>query len=144
MNIYNNGPLYGDHCYKNTVEMLASHPNTAIKPANGMHFKPMPSVPYIQQLTYFAVAPLASTNFIDVKTYNKFISFQAYMDNFKTKTGKSPEDFKKLAARKGMIEKGEIKEGIKAGEIVVWLKSAFYLRHGHAMALVAFFKGKTV
>jgi hypothetical protein len=29
--------------------------------------------------------------------------FQAYIDNIKTKTGKSPEDFKKLAEEKGFL-----------------------------------------
>ena len=34
------------------------------------------------------------------------MSFQAYMDNIKTKTGKTPEDFKKLAEKKGFAEAG--------------------------------------
>jgi hypothetical protein len=32
--------------------------------------------------------------------------FQAYMDNIKTKTGKTPEDFKKLAEKKGLLKPG--------------------------------------
>jgi Domain of unknown function (DUF4287) len=71
------------------------------------------------------------------------MSFQAYMDNIKTKTGKSAEDFKKLATQKGLLEKGQLKEGVKAAAIVSWLKEDFGLGHGHAMALFAFFKGKT-
>ena len=43
--------------------------------------------------------------------------FQAYLDNIKTKTGKTPEDFKALAAKKGLL-----KPGVKAGEIIAWLK----------------------
>jgi hypothetical protein len=31
--------------------------------------------------------------------------------------------------------------GVKAGEIVQWLKDDFELGHGHAMALFALFKG---
>jgi hypothetical protein len=69
------------------------------------------------------------------------MSFQAYIDNIKTKTGKTPEDFKKLAEKKGFMQKGEIKNGIKAGEIVAWLKKDFNLGHGHAMAIYAVFKG---
>jgi hypothetical protein len=65
------------------------------------------------------------------------MSFQAYIDNIKTKTGKTPEDFKKLANKKGLL-----KEGVKAGEIVKWLKEDFDLGHGHAMAIYATFKGK--
>jgi len=31
------------------------------------------------------------------------MSFQAYIDNIKIKTGKSPGDFKKLAEKKGFL-----------------------------------------
>ena len=69
------------------------------------------------------------------------MSVQAYIDNIKTKTGKTPEDFKSLAEKRGFIEGGEVK--VKAGEIVAWLKEDFSLGHGHAMAIYATFKGKT-
>jgi hypothetical protein len=69
------------------------------------------------------------------------MSFQAYLDNIKAKTGKTPEDFKKIAEKKGFLQKGKIKEGVKAGEIVAWLKQDFNLGHGHAMAIYAVFKG---
>ena len=69
------------------------------------------------------------------------MSFQAYLDNIKTKTGKSPQDFKKLAEKKGLLLKGKLKEGVKAGDIVAWLKEDFSLGHGHAMAIYAVFKG---
>lgn len=70
------------------------------------------------------------------------MSFQAYLDNIQTKTGKSPEDFKKLATEKGFLENGKLVPSVKAGEIVEWLKKDFDLGHGHAMAMVALFKGK--
>ncbi|MDB5111068.1 MAG: hypothetical protein JWR67_2182, partial [Mucilaginibacter sp.] len=60
------------------------------------------------------------------------MSFQAYIDNIKAKTGKTPADFKELAAQKGLL-----KEGTKAGEIVAWLKKDYELGHGHAMAIYA-------
>ncbi len=69
------------------------------------------------------------------------MTFQAYLDNIQTKTGKSPDDFKKLAAKKGYTENGTLRKGIKAGEIVAWLKEDFELGHGHAMAIVALLKG---
>ncbi len=69
------------------------------------------------------------------------MSFQAYIDNIKVKTGKSPEEFKKLAEKKGFMKEGEITQGVKAGEIVAWLKKDFGLGHGHAMAIYAVFKG---
>ncbi|MBV4359278.1 DUF4287 domain-containing protein [Pinibacter aurantiacus] len=71
------------------------------------------------------------------------MSFQAYIDNIKAKTGKSPEDFKKLAEKKGFLKKGELLATVKAGQIVEWLKEDFELGHGHAMAIYATFKGKT-
>ncbi|MBO9571223.1 MAG: DUF4287 domain-containing protein [Chitinophagaceae bacterium] len=64
------------------------------------------------------------------------MSFQAYLDNIKTKTGKTPEDFKKLADKKGLLN-----PETKAGEIVAWLKKDFDLGHGHAMAIYATLKG---
>jgi hypothetical protein len=70
------------------------------------------------------------------------MSFQAYMDNIKAKTGKSPEDFMKIAEEKGFLENRAIKNGIKAGDIVKWLKEDYALGHGHAMSLYAYFSGK--
>ena len=56
------------------------------------------------------------------------MSFQAYLDNIKAKTGKTPDDFAKLAAKKGLT---------KHGEVVAWLKEDFELGHGHANAIAA-------
>jgi len=67
--------------------------------------------------------------------------FQAYLDNIKTKTGKGPEDFKKLADKKGFTKNGKLADGVKAGAIVQWLKEDFELGHGHSMAIYALFKG---
>ena len=69
------------------------------------------------------------------------MSFQAYLDNIQTKTGKTPADFRKLAAGKGFTENGALKAGVKAGDIIAWLKKDFDLGHGHAMAIVALLKG---
>jgi Domain of unknown function (DUF4287) len=70
------------------------------------------------------------------------MSFQAYIDNIKIKTGKTPADFKKLAEKKGFIVDGKINPGTKATDITNWLKKDFELGHGHAMAIYATFKGK--
>lgn len=64
------------------------------------------------------------------------MTFQAYIDNIEAKTGKTPEDFRKLAEKKGLL-----KPGVKAMEIVNWLKKDYGLGHGHAMAIYAAFKG---
>ncbi|MBE7175464.1 MAG: DUF4287 domain-containing protein [Mucilaginibacter polytrichastri] len=71
------------------------------------------------------------------------MSFQAYLDNIQTKTGKSPEDFKKIAGEKGWLSEGLLDPKVKAGEVVNWLKTDFELGHGHAMAIYALLKGKT-
>lgn len=71
------------------------------------------------------------------------MSFQAYIDNIKAKTGKSPEDFKKLAEKEGFIVAGKLNPKIKATQITDWLKKEFDLGQGHAMAIYATFKGKT-
>ena len=52
--------------------------------------------------------------------------FQAYLDNIKAKTGKTPDDFRALAAEKGLT---------KNSEIVSWLKTDYGLGHGHANAI---------
>jgi Domain of unknown function (DUF4287)/Domain of unknown function (DUF5655) len=54
------------------------------------------------------------------------MSFQAYLDNIQAKTGKTPDDFRVLARKKGLT---------KSGEIVAWLKAEFKLGHGHANAI---------
>ena len=59
------------------------------------------------------------------------MSFQAYLDNIQAKTGKTPQDFRVLAEKKGLL-----REGVKTGQIVSWLKQDFGLGQGHAMAIV--------
>jgi hypothetical protein len=69
------------------------------------------------------------------------MSFQTYIKNIQEKTGKTPDDFKKLAEKKGFLEKGKLKPAVKATEIVAWLKEEFELGHGHSMAIYAILKG---
>ena len=70
------------------------------------------------------------------------MSFQAYIDNIKAKTGKTPADFKKLAEKKEFIVGGKLNPKIKATEITNWLKDEFKLGHCHAISIYATFKGK--
>ena len=70
------------------------------------------------------------------------INVQAYYDNIKIKTGKTPSDFRKLAEKKGFIIKGNLKPTVKAKEIFDWLKEDFELGRGHAMAIYHAFKEK--
>lgn len=62
------------------------------------------------------------------------MTFQAYLDNIRTKTGKTPEDFFALAKKKGLVG-----PELKAGRLIAWLKEDFDLGHGHAMAIWAVF-----
>jgi hypothetical protein len=71
------------------------------------------------------------------------VSFQAYIDNIKTKTGFSPADFRTLAERKGLLTDGKLNATTKATMVTNWLKAEHDLGHGHAMAIYATFKGKT-
>ena len=63
------------------------------------------------------------------------MTFQAYIDNIQAKTGKTPDDFKALAKKKGLL-----KPGVEAGDIVAWLAQDFDLGRGHAMAIYALLK----
>ena len=58
------------------------------------------------------------------------MSFQSYLDNIESKTGKTPNELLELAKQNGFGAE------TKAGEIVDWLKEDFDLGRGHAMALV--------
>ncbi|HEX2619723.1 MAG TPA: DUF4287 domain-containing protein [Phototrophicaceae bacterium] len=51
---------------------------------------------------------------------------EAYLATVKAKTGKTPEDFRRLAEEKGLT---------KHGDIIAWLKEDFGLGHGHANAV---------
>ncbi len=59
------------------------------------------------------------------------MTFQAYIDNIKAKTGKTPEDFRVWADKKGLLE-----PEVKVMQIVAALKKDFGLGHGHSMAIV--------
>ncbi|MEO6340389.1 MAG: DUF4287 domain-containing protein [Caulobacteraceae bacterium] len=61
------------------------------------------------------------------------MSFQAYLDTVRAKTGLGPDDFKALAGQKGLI-------GAKAAPVMAWLKADYGLGQGHAMAIWATIK----
>ncbi|MEZ4670718.1 MAG: DUF4287 domain-containing protein [Anaerolineae bacterium] len=60
------------------------------------------------------------------------MTFQAYLDTIKEKTGKSPDDFVKLAKKKGLTQHAEL---------LAWLKEEFGLGTGHARALIVVIQG---
>jgi hypothetical protein len=57
------------------------------------------------------------------------LTYKAYIDNIKAKTGKDPEYFQALAIEKGLVE---------YGELLAWLKSDCGLGHGHANAIILY------
>ena len=65
------------------------------------------------------------------------MSFQAYLDNIKAKTGQTPESLYKLAVKRRVYD-----PDMKAAELVKWLKKDFDLGQGHAMAIWLVWKDK--
>ena len=63
------------------------------------------------------------------------MSFQAYLDAVKAKTGKTPTELKTAAQEAGVYA-----PDMTATQLVDWLKEEFGLGHGHAMAVWAVFK----
>jgi hypothetical protein len=62
------------------------------------------------------------------------MSFQAYIDNITTKTGKTPEQIREAALNQNILT-----EDMKATALTDWLKKEYQLGHGHAMALWKYF-----
>src|SRR5688572_5696586 len=61
------------------------------------------------------------------------MTYDAYLKTIKEKTGKDPDDFKKLAAEKGLSS---------YKELMMWLKSEFELGHGHANVIAHIIEGE--
>jgi hypothetical protein len=57
------------------------------------------------------------------------MTYKAYIDNIKAKTGKTPEDYRKLAKEKGLV---------KYSDLLKWLKTDCGLGHGHANAVILY------
>jgi|HubBroStandDraft_6_1064221.scaffolds.fasta_scaffold2839214_2 Domain of unknown function (DUF4287) len=60
------------------------------------------------------------------------ISYQAYIDSIRAKTGKSPDDFRALAEKNGVLQTG-VKDGAAFEED---------FGHGHAMAVYGTMKSE--
>lgn len=68
------------------------------------------------------------------------MSFQAYLDTIEKKTGLTPRQLVDIAREKGLDA-----PGVKAAEILAWLKDDYDLGRGHGMALVHVIqKGPTI
>jgi len=69
------------------------------------------------------------------------MSFQAYLDTIKERTGQSPDDLRAYATARGYLDGGTLKPEVKAATLTADLKRDFGLGHGHAMAVYALLKG---
>lgn len=65
------------------------------------------------------------------------MTFQAYLDAVKQKTGKTPEQLKVEA-----IQLGVYRPDMKAAELVAWLADRYALGRGHAMSVWAVWKSQ--
>lgn len=63
------------------------------------------------------------------------MTFEAYMNNIRAKTGKGPKEFFDEAVGAGVL-----RPDTKTMEFVAWLKAHAGLGHGHAMAVREAFK----
>jgi len=57
------------------------------------------------------------------------VTYKAYIDNVKAKTGKTPEDYLKMAKERGLT---------KYVDLLKWLKTDCGLGHGHANAIILY------
>ena len=64
------------------------------------------------------------------------MTYKAYIDNIRAKTGLSPEDFTELAKKKGFVKDGRMVAN--HGEVLAWLKGEIELGHGHANAIILY------
>ncbi|MGL4488798.1 MAG: DUF4287 domain-containing protein [Rhizobiaceae bacterium] len=65
------------------------------------------------------------------------MSFQAYLDAVKAKTGLDPEGILTLAKERGVYSRD-----MKATELINFLNAEFDLGRGHSMSIWAVFKSK--
>jgi Domain of unknown function (DUF4287) len=67
------------------------------------------------------------------------MTFQAFIDTIKQKTGMTPADFAREARAQGLIATGTTPE-----KMINWLQEEFKLSHKHAVAIHATLKTRKV
>ena len=68
-------------------------------------------------------------------------SFRAFMQSIEDKSGKTREDFWKLANEKGFIEQGRLIA--RHADLMAWLKSDIGLGHVHANMMITYLRLRT-
>ena len=69
------------------------------------------------------------------------MTFKAYMDNIEANTGKTSEDFWKLANKKGFVKRGQVVA--KHTDLLAWLKSDIGLGHVRANSIILYLRLRT-
>lgn len=72
------------------------------------------------------------------------MAFQAYLDTIQQKTELDVDGLKAAANAARLSERGSLKAGAKAGQVVHWLQAEYGLGRGHGMAVYALLTGKRV
>ncbi|MGL4438813.1 MAG: DUF4287 domain-containing protein [Bosea sp. (in: a-proteobacteria)] len=70
------------------------------------------------------------------------MSFQSYIANVEASTGRSITELVAAAKAEDLADDKGLAPGVKAGQVLTWLKDQYGLGHGHGMAVVAYIKGK--
>lgn len=65
------------------------------------------------------------------------MTFEAYLKTIKENTGMTPDDFEKIACKKGLLD-----PPLKAKAITDWLQADYDLGYGHSGAIYAIFRNK--
>ncbi len=63
-------------------------------------------------------------------------TFKAYMDNIQAETGKTPDDFWRMANKKGFVKRGKVVAS--HAEMFAWLKSGIGLGHVRASFIILY------
>jgi hypothetical protein len=68
-------------------------------------------------------------------------TYTGYVNSIKAKYGKTPEDFYKLAMKKGFVKNGKILA--EHAQLLKWLKTELGLGHVHANMIIVYLRLRT-
>jgi hypothetical protein len=68
-------------------------------------------------------------------------TYTAYMKSIEARTGKTTDEFFKMAGEKGFIKRGKIT--VKHAELLAWLKKDIGLGHVHANMIIVYLRLRT-
>ena len=68
--------------------------------------------------------------------------FRSYIANVEASTERSIAEIVAATKAEGLADDKGLASGVKAGQVLKWLKDQYGLGHGHSMSVVAYIKGK--